>query len=761
MPPLPDLEAEIRERDGTLVAALPNAYNIGWEDLDNQIGNGRLSLPGDDPDGVEFTVGRDIWLYHRGTAAYHLSISKSPRRVLHSPEGEEAEERWEVAAEGILDEWMYANVLPFKGTTSALAIMPQHRLYTFASPDYPWATAAYGWGSPVGGLVANDPESPRRIQVEYRIVTTGDEDDVQQVYPPAPLEWVLPQAEWIWSQADTTIPGYAFFRTEFTLAEAKTVTFDVTADNYYTLFLDGQPLLGEDADPWCWQTFKRHVITDMPAGTYTIGAVVQNIESDAFNPAGFLFAAYVADADGGVAETVRWSSPFGWVSIGYPPDDEWPGWTPGLIIEDALAEFQSLGFLTGWTLDFTSTTDSNGDPWEPMSIFSVPIGQPAFSILQGLVDAGKIDFRALPTSRTLQAFVQSDGLDTGVAVSITGDVATQLLRSSEFDRVSEAPLSSVIGKWSNGFVESEDPGVAAVYGPRQAYTTLDAENETQAQTQLDQMLAVRNEPVWSNVIEITPISDANAPYTGYVPGQQITAPDVYSGTRTRRIKALLLQQNDEGVAQVLADLERRVELPGPDTDLLDTIGRGISGPDVLRNTGLPTPGRRGGGGQTTSRGGNASTTAPATRALYDPAPIRGDRIITVPETLGGGGGGPQHTIVELFQRNVSIESGSTIGPDLMFLTDQTVLDIQVSIGGASLSGLVDVDVAVSGGGNGSLFTTRPTIDVGELTSVTAATPAVLNGNLMLAGTLVTFDVVQSGSGAIGPMIVSILHEPAA
>lgn len=93
------------------------------------------------------------------------------------------------------------------------------------------------------------------------------------------------------------------------------------------------------------------------------------------------------------------------------------------------------------------------------------------------------------------------------------------------------------------------------------------------------------------------------------------------------------------------------------------------------------------------------------------------------------------------------------------LRSGTIKEIRASLSVASSSGTVSVDVKKNGT---SMFTTALTIDVSELTSVTAAVPAVLNTaqTTLASDDLVTVDVTGAGTGAKG-LIVSLIYENAA
>lgn len=87
----------------------------------------------------------------------------------------------------------------------------------------------------------------------------------------------------------------------------------------------------------------------------------------------------------------------------------------------------------------------------------------------------------------------------------------------------------------------------------------------------------------------------------------------------------------------------------------------------------------------------------------------------------------------------------------------TLVDVWIAVGTVSSSGVVRIDMNDSGG---SVFTTRPSIDAGEATSLTG-TAAVLDGTVTFAkGDAFLFDIDDAGTGAKAPM-ATIEYEPTA
>lgn len=76
----------------------------------------------------------------------------------------------------------------------------------------------------------------------------------------------------------------------------------------------------------------------------------------------------------------------------------------------------------------------------------------------------------------------------------------------------------------------------------------------------------------------------------------------------------------------------------------------------------------------------------------------------------------------------------------------TVTEVRSSLTTVSSSGLVTVDINESGS---TILSTKLSIDQGEKTSTTAATPAVISDSALADDAEITFDIDAAGTGATG------------
>lgn len=113
-----------------------------------------------------------------------------------------------------------------------------------------------------------------------------------------------------------------------------------------------------------------------------------------------------------------------------------------------------------------------------------------------------------------------------------------------------------------------------------------------------------------------------------------------------------------------------------------------------------------------------------------------------------GAQGPGGTQVALGDEYTVIVSG-TSKATFRQIGNMTITGVRASLKTASSSGSVEFNIKKNGV---SIFTTNLTIDQGEKTSVTASIPYILNTTSLVDDNEITIDIVNAGSGAIGPKV---------
>lgn len=132
----------------------------------------------------------------------------------------------------------------------------------------------------------------------------------------------------------------------------------------------------------------------------------------------------------------------------------------------------------------------------------------------------------------------------------------------------------------------------------------------------------------------------------------------------------------------------------------------------------------------------------------------GVALVTV-DPASGGTGGPIPVVLQLACSDLvtALTTGTSIAycraPSAFTLTE-----VRSSVLVSSSSGLPTVNVKKNGT---TVFSTNLSIDSGENTSVTAATPAVISTSAIADDDLLTIDITVSGTGTKGLIVTLIGH----
>lgn len=558
------------------LSSLTTQQGVRFQDVFNDSGSGALQLQLDDPDVALVKPGTEVRCFMFGEVVYTWSILAKPRIALHS-EGEEAAQRVDVAGRGRSSRLQNAKVYPPKGPVNP--VNAQHRLYSFASIDFPNFA---GWSPAIEIWAANRVNPNRASFIEYTTEQLFSEEAVvETAMVPAPIGWPVDEAYWIWSQDDQFEVGTSYFRKTFTLTSETSVGFFVTGDNYYTLYLDGTPIVGELVNSACWQEYKR-VDMLLPAGTYVLAAICINLiwPSEFINPGGFLMAAVRLDNEAKPVPAAEGGnlviSDGSWVSLAYPGNE--PGWTPGQILIDAMSEAQARGVVTGFSFDFTAVNDSLGNPWPNVPGFAVTIGASIMDILGGLVDQGWVDWRVTAGGQVLQMFNQrAIATNSGVTYQTTGDPATQNLRAQDFVPQVDV-VNKYLVKWTYGYFEIGDAASQALWGVYEGFMTVDAPTYDNALQQANVMLAENANPLHAIVCEVDPLGNDDTPYWAYGPGENVQVIDADGNLAWKQVQSITVNQNELGRPEIALELEARLQQrQREDYELLSGLGRVLTG----------------------------------------------------------------------------------------------------------------------------------------------------------------------------------------
>lgn len=581
------VSARLLQSDGTTVVtgALDKAFDIKWLSELSGPGWGQFSLPWNDPNADEVIPGRFVQCLLDGNVVFHWQILRPPVVTTVSPE-EEFGEVLVARGPGWIGGLTTAIIRPYGAATNPL--VPQVRQWNFATPNFP---NAGGWAAATE-INRADVINPDRYQLLTIIITVEGEPDVSEtVAAPAPLGWYVPEAFWIWGDPDTETVGRDYFRGTYTLAEQTLITHAATGDNFYTVFLHGSPILGENENEACWQEHNETTFT-MKAGTYVVAGVVENLEWPAIyvNPAGFLGAIFVPDAQGGVASLVLVTDD-SWVSLHNPAEE--PGWTVGQLFDDALDEAQSFATLPHVLRDWTDTDDADGADWsEPINgwgqipTMSIPIGSTLFDLLTRLENEAWLEYRSAKATMTLELYNRENAGTVQTFEFIEGVNIAELTFGD-----TELYFNRLMVKWGSNhqFVENAAAITANNNIAVEGVVTVDASSFADADRMGLVALGETSDPQPSITLRFLPPESWREaslaaqyrarPYEDFDVGDWLLVQDkAGTGTDSVRLLSLSVTQDDNGHADISGELNRRIHIPEREReDLLVSLGMGVQG----------------------------------------------------------------------------------------------------------------------------------------------------------------------------------------
>lgn len=588
----PDAYVALYNAAGVKISDLVTQNGVSWSDPLNETGAGRFNILLDDPDAALVIPGTEARIFMFGEVVFTFVILQNPR-IARLQDGEETSHVIQVQGPGRPALLERALVYAPKGTANP--INAQHRIYSFASVDYPVfdgfssADLPPGWTNPVEQFAAQTIGPWRYQYIEYTTVISGQEDIVEVLAAPSPIEWPIPDARWIWGQPDSFPPGYNYFRRDpFVLSGKTSVRILATGDNYYTLYLDGSPILGEQETINCWQEWKQ-VDLVLPAGAYYLSAIVHNVDiglegQSGAGPAALLCAVVELDGENEpIVPAIVQSQTNGWSSLPYP--SVVPGWTPGEIMIDAINEVQVRGGLTDFEYDFTATNDSLGEPWPIIPAFSINIGGSVKQILDKLVEQGWVDWRVRPGGKLLQMFIAETIKEpSGVDYEITSDVDTQNLRNLQFVPQGDI-FNQYLVKWTNGYFTIQDTDSIAEWGVFEGMMTVDTEDVDEATREAALLVERNSQPRWSILATIEPLGEADSPYSAYGPGEEVRVPNQSDVLTNYQVQGITGAVNDFGRVDFSLELENRLgEREREREALVADVGRLLTGDTEVRNT---------------------------------------------------------------------------------------------------------------------------------------------------------------------------------
>lgn len=394
------LEVVTRTTMGTILATLDGSFRRRFQTEVSDPGAGSFELGNEESDLAQIVHDRLVIFRIQGAAVWTMLIESTDRRS--RDQAEEHGQTTTVSGRGHLAICEESVVYPVRGLDQLPA--EEDRLFSWPAIDYDDS----GWGF----------ATEIAVQGSTSIYWTG--------LPSA--DWPDATARWIWASSGSQEwapplnagdPAFCYFRKEFTVPAGVTrLRIYMTVDAQGDLYLDGQKLMSTRytvVDP----TEMVTEIVEVTPGTHLLAVAAQNDpdpEGDMIhNPAGVLVAVYASDPyDGNGALLVHTDGTWKIVEYADPP-----GMTPGAAIRILVEEAQARGALTGVTLAFSDSSDSDGQPWFVYPDIATKVGTDLLTFLRELA-ATYVDVWMAPASLTLYAWNRAtQGSDRTATVALT------------------------------------------------------------------------------------------------------------------------------------------------------------------------------------------------------------------------------------------------------------------------------------------------------------------------------------------------------
>ncbi len=609
------VSAQLLDYDGSVMPGEPllNAFNVNWYDEEDGPGRGGITLSLTEPGSADLLPGRYVncmiqTAEETPQVRFTFKIEGNPQYD-QIQQGEEHDQV--VTVQGRGSACVFDEAIIYPEFALNFSLETTWRLFSFASALFPnggdWGPAVelaeyldgvieadcYGhWQLAPDGLAYPAPIGFPWNTNPFNLVAGVPTANYQDTW------WIISD-----NQPDYASTGYLFYRGEFTLAELTYVTFDVTADNFFTFFLEGVPILGENialGNHLMWQGWKPKGIW-LPAGTYTVGAAVYNVSFTDLgggprvqpacpaqgydgsardgNPAGLLANIYVA-GDAVTAPTPILMTDSSWTA--YYDEFFWPGWTPWQIVDQLITEATARGTMTVYgSATCTDDQDSEGLDWRPYdTTYDRPdIPQIAFetgsSIMQALItmkQKGWIHWHVRPGLPIILDIYRARLPVAPVAVLSLAE-GTNL---TEYTRNATAPYANaLLTQWEGGAVPVEDAAAVVAYGTKvEGSFSTNAGSPDEAELSGNYELYLRAQERFPSIVaRVEPTGYADAPYQGFRTGQYVEVPDESGGTEIVRVLSIGCQQDPLGYAVWTCELNQKLDVPQRRNEqLLQQIG---------------------------------------------------------------------------------------------------------------------------------------------------------------------------------------------
>jgi len=395
------LAVAVYERDGTLVAELPDSFGRSFTRRLDGTGAGRLTLAADDPAVAQLTYARVARFTIDGRARCTILIRAIDTVAVG--QGEEADELVQVVG----PDWFAVLEEGLVGPGSAPVDNPDVRPFTVSTPAGT-GTIASTAPSASGGVLQGSQLVPDPPAASWP-------DPVQLLtdVPATPANFPVTvavddtEARWITATPDPGSSGDPLYAIErFTVVDADLATLvQVGASGPASVYVDGTLV---QRTPKEYQRQMLRAELQLAAGDHTLEVRVDQPADVTKDPATIARVSQL-DADAKVAATLTVTSPPptpGSTTSGARRSSTPPArLTAGGIVGLLCAEAQTRGCFPALVISFDADVDTEGNPWPTVEEFSASVGEDTVaSVCKKLTEAQLGWFRMAPGQMRLDGY---------------------------------------------------------------------------------------------------------------------------------------------------------------------------------------------------------------------------------------------------------------------------------------------------------------------------------------------------------------------
>jgi hypothetical protein len=492
------------ETGQTKIRNLTKAVGLQWADIVSNPGSVTFSNPV--ADSVDLHSGRIVKVWWRG----HAPVAAVLKDVEVEWCVDDLFYREYQLLPGLLDMWNRAVLHPEFGlnrrTTGTQRTFGPMELYV-SSSESPWFIPG-DWDYAVGARWSDAPDIKRKQPPglsgpnPYWIASTDPFTDA----PNDETDWLI---------------------REFTTYSDFPYTIYTTADDYLTLYLDGEEIVTPDQQNAQSLFTLVSVSGLLQAGRHKIAAKVSNASYNSnHNPVGFIFALVQMDAKGNPVKgpPVLISDPR-WLATSTNP-----GRNAASVVLRAHSEAVTDGVrgCIYLTPSWNGHTDTAGHAWTDKGIFTLPIAEMGLGDIATQQAENEFDCRARPSAMKVDAYKRL-GSDKSATVKLDYGRNGGGLISYREKVTSQHPNRALLHLNDGTWIQRDNTSGVSADGPIEIGVSLGStpDSDTAAEV-IDAAFADIGNPTQSFVIEISTVQGVQ-PYVHFFPGDSIGAPDPHNG----------------------------------------------------------------------------------------------------------------------------------------------------------------------------------------------------------------------------------------